>query len=153
MQEFKNGTYWILISDHLPELSVAGAFVQDPSCGAVNIFSGMTRNHHDGKSVTGLYYDCYEEMALKESKKLLDAITKEHNLTKALLFHKTGDAPVGEISLITALSAPHRKPVLEATEELINRLKQELPIWKKESYKGESLWKEEQLLKKEQQPS
>lgn len=153
MQELKNDTYWILISDQLPDISEASKFVQDPSCGAVNLFTGMTRNHHDGKTVTGLYYDCYEEMALTETKKLLDAISQEYGLTKALLFHKTGEAPVGEISLITALSAPHRKPVLEATEELINQLKEELPIWKKESFERESLWKEEQLLKKKEQQS
>jgi molybdopterin synthase catalytic subunit len=146
MQELKTDKYWILISDQLPDISAAGTFVQDPKCGAVNIFTGITRNHHDGKTVTGLYYDCYEEMALKESKKLLDAITQTYGLSKAVLFHKTGDAPVGEISLIIALSAPHRKPVLDATEELINRLKEELPIWKRESFEDESLWKEEQLF-------
>ncbi|MEX2603841.1 MAG: molybdenum cofactor biosynthesis protein MoaE, partial [Gracilimonas sp.] len=149
MQELKTDNIWILISDDLQTITEAVNFVQDPACGAVNIFTGITRNHHEGKSVTGLYYDCYEEMALKEGKKLLDIITEKYALSKAVLFHKTGNAPVGEISLITALSAPHRKPVLEATEELINRLKEELPIWKKESFKDESLWKEEQILRKE----
>ncbi|MDZ7756824.1 molybdenum cofactor biosynthesis protein MoaE [Rhodohalobacter sp.] len=149
MQELKTETLWILISDHLPDVSEAGTFVEHPECGAVNIFTGLTRNHHDGKTVTGLYYDCYEEMALKEAQKLLDEITQKYKLSKAVLFHKTGDAPVGEISLITALSAPHRKPVLDATDELINRLKEELPIWKREEFEDETLWKEEQIIRKE----
>lgn len=144
MQEFQTRSQWIMISGQLPDLDQAWNFVQDPSCGATNLFTGTTRNHHEGKKVTSLFYDCYEEMALRESKILLDDIKRKYNLTKALLFHKTGDAPIGEISLVTALSAPHRGPVLEATEELIDQLKQEIPVWKKESFEGGDLWKEEQ---------
>lgn len=149
MQELKNDTIWILISETLPDSADATQFVQHPACGAVNLFTGVTRNHHDGKTVTELYYDCYEEMALSEAEKLLKFITKKYGLAKTLLFHKTGEAPVGEVSLITAMSAPHRKPVLDATEELINLLKKELPIWKKETFETETLWKEEQLLRDE----
>lgn len=144
MVEIKSDKIRILIGEQIDSVSDAWQFVQDPVCGATQLFTGTTRNHHDGKKVTDLYYDCYEEMAGKETRTLLEFLLKEYSIYRIALFHKTGHTPIGEISMVTAISAPHRQPALEATKTLIDEFKQSVPIWKRETFeKGETYWKEE----------
>ncbi len=144
MKTRKSEQIWVIIGDDIPSLQDAAGFVRRDFCGAVNVFEGITRNHHDGKTVKALFYDSYDEMALQELVKLCDSLLRKYPLGGIAVFHKTGSAPVGTVSLVTAISSAHRKDAIKATEELISTLKKTVPIWKKEYFEDGSKWKEEQ---------
>lgn len=122
-------------------------FVRHPAAGAVNLFIGTTRNHHEGETVLDLYYDCYVEMAVKELKKIATEVLEKFDLEKAWIVHRIGQVPIQEASIVVAVSAAHRKQVFEATAEIMNRIKEDVPIWKKESFEDKTFWKEEQMIK------
>jgi molybdopterin synthase catalytic subunit len=122
-------------------------FVNHEEAGAVNIFTGTTRNHHDGKTVLELYYDCYEAMAVKELRKIAEKMLIKHHLIRIWLVHRTGLVPVGEASIVLAVSAAHRKEAFAAVAETMELIKQDVPIWKKETFENETLWKEEKIVK------
>lgn len=143
MSEVNNENYWVLIGGGIPDISEATRFVSRPDCGAVNMFQGVTRNHESGKKVITLFYDCYEEMAVSELEKIISDIQDFYDTGKIAVFHRIGEVPIGETSLIVAVSAAHRRQAVNATLELIDRLKQDVPIWKKETFKEGSYWKED----------
>ncbi len=144
MKELLEQTTWIVIGNEIPGLEQAAGFVRRPDCGAVNLFTGITRNHEKGREVLTLYYDCYEDMALSELSSIANAIQKRHQVGNIAIFHRTGEVPVGSCSLIVAISSAHREDALSATRELIDTLKKEVPIWKKETFSDDVKWKEEQ---------
>ena len=112
-----------------------------PSAGAVVVFAGTVRDHSDAGAVTGLDYEAWEERALR----LLGAIGGElfaaWPVRKAALLHRVGRLSVGEISVLVCCSAPHRAEAFEAARHGIERIKQDVPIWKKEGLvSGEAHW-------------
>ena len=137
----------IRIQESEPDAAEAKAFIGHDEAGAQNIFIGTTRNHHEGKSVTKLFYDCYDEMAAPELRRIAENMMEKYSLKKIYLVHRTGLVPVGEASIILAISAAHRKDVFDATAEAMNLIKKDVPIWKKESYGDEDVWREELVLK------
>lgn len=146
--EHKEKEIWIRVGGELASLDELARFVQRDHCGAVNLFQGVTRNHDGGEKITGLFYDAYVSMALNELLKLAIEIRKEFELGAVAVHHKTGEVPVGEASMNVALSSPHRKASLDATAKIIRRIKEVVPIWKKEFFEGDTpdLWKEEKKL-------
>lgn len=124
-------------------LQQASNFVTHPEAGAVNIFTGTTRNHHDGKRVLELFYDCYREMAIKELRMISVKMHEKHSLKRIWITHRIGLVPVGEASIILAVSSAHRKNAFAATADAMNIIKKEVPIWKKETYEDGAKWKEE----------
>ena len=90
-----------------------------------------------------LEYEAYEEMAIKEMEKLCVLTRKQHpEITHVVVHHRLGICPVGEASVIIAVSSPHRKEAIEACHYCIDTLKASVPIWKKELYsEGEPAWK------------
>ncbi|MCC5913329.1 MAG: molybdenum cofactor biosynthesis protein MoaE [Balneolaceae bacterium] len=143
MHHKKTENIWIQIGGELPALEEISKFVRRDHCGAVNLFEGVTRNHDSGKSVTLLSYDSYDEMALSQCEVILNRAMKEYPLGAAAIFHKTGEVPVGEVSMIVAVSTPHRKESTQAVLAIIEQIKQDVPIWKKEFFddEGEAVWK------------
>ncbi|XP_067941815.1 molybdopterin synthase catalytic subunit-like isoform X1 [Watersipora subatra] len=114
-----------------------------PQCGAVSTFIGTTRNNFDGKAVKSLEYECYSKMALKQMQNICRGLRREWpDIGRISLVHRIGLVSVGEISVVIAVSAPHRKSAIAATESCIELLKASVPIWKKEIYEDdESEWK------------
>lgn len=103
--------------------------------GAISIFIGTTRDSFDEKKVKRLEYECYQEMALSEMRKLChEARRKYDQLGKIAITHRIGEVPVTEKSVVIVTSSPHRKEAINATEFLIDRLKSTVPIWKKVVY-------------------
>mmetsp|Transcript_35961 Transcript_35961/g.43416 ORF Transcript_35961/g.43416 Transcript_35961/m.43416 type:complete len:153 (-) Transcript_35961:1175-1633(-) len=118
-------------------------FVEDDSAGAVATFSGVTRNNFEGRTVLRLEYEAYIPMAEAKLKEVCAKIREKwHNVTKIALAHRIGVVSVGETSVIIAVSSPHRRAALEATNFAINDLKATVPIWKKEMYEDGEIWKE-----------
>lgn len=112
-----------------------------PEDGATLLFLGVVRNHHGGRSVSGLHYEAYEEMA----QAMLDRIAREGarilGTDRVAVVHRVGDLEVGEVSVAIAVSSPHRAEAYRASRYVMEEIKKRLPIWKKEHYvEGESSW-------------
>uniref|UniRef100_A0A1I8AZY0 Molybdopterin synthase catalytic subunit n=1 Tax=Meloidogyne hapla TaxID=6305 RepID=A0A1I8AZY0_MELHA len=105
---------------------------------------GTTRDTFDNKIVKQLEYEAYNDMAYSEMSKLCKEVRKKiPTIERICICHRLGQVPVGEMSVLIATSSPQRKAAIEATEWLINSLKEKVPIWKKEIYAdGSSSWKE-----------
>ncbi len=110
--------------------------VRDPRAGAVVTFSGVTRE------VDRLEYEAYVEMAEQKIAAIVAEAVERHGLCAAAAEHRVGDVPLGEPSVTVAVSAPHRPEAFEAAREIIDRIKAEAPIWKKEIEGGEGRWVE-----------
>ncbi|KAK0425968.1 hypothetical protein QR680_009479 [Steinernema hermaphroditum] len=122
----------------------AVGFVSSASCGATSVFVGTTRNTFHGKKVVKLEYECYEPMAYRELRVLCAKVRKRFgSIERIAIYHRIGEVPVGEASVVIAASSPHRMEAIEAVEVAINELKRSVPIWKKEIYgDGSCSWKE-----------
>ncbi|KAJ1916778.1 Molybdopterin synthase catalytic subunit [Mycoemilia scoparia] len=131
-----------LITGDKLSLDRATDFVGSPDAGAISTFSGTTRRTFENKEVIQLEYEAYEDMAKKEWYKLVAEARKKHHLIKTSLYHRIGIVPVGESSVIIAVSSAHRADGLNAVRFLIDQLKDKLPIWKKEVLDdGSAHWK------------
>eukprot|EP00057_Strongylocentrotus_purpuratus_P021229 XP_011675703.1 PREDICTED: molybdopterin synthase catalytic subunit isoform X2 [Strongylocentrotus purpuratus] len=116
--------------------------VTDPSCGAISMFLGTTRDNFDGKKVVRLEYEAYESMAEKQLNKLCIEMRQKWDLHNILIHHRLGHVPVTESSVMIVVSSAHRKESLEAVQYCIDQLKATVPIWKKEIYdEGDGCWK------------
>lgn len=136
-------THILLTEDELSTERVA-ELVTDAKCGAISLFVGTTRNHHDGKPVVKLEYECYVPMAEKTIRKICDEVrTKWPQIFHIAVHHRLGHVPVKQASIIIGISSPHREDSIAATQYAMNTLKAEVPIWKKEIYAdGSGDWKE-----------
>jgi len=114
--------------------------VRDPSAGAIATFVGTTRDRSRGRTVTHLEYDAYPEMAEAAMARIAIAVGDRHAITRIAMAHRTGYVPIGEASVMIAVSAPHRAAALEACREAIDTLKQTVPVWKKEVFEGGEEW-------------
>jgi molybdopterin synthase catalytic subunit len=108
------------------------AAVLRPETGGVSLFVGTVRNHNQGQHVTLLEYQAYAAMAEKELAAIVREIEAELPGTTLACLHRVGALAVGDIAVICAASAPHRGEAFAACQELIERLKARVPIWKRE---------------------
>jgi len=115
--------------------------VGDPSVGAISTFIGVTRNHFEQKEVLKLEYEAYKPMAEKELLKICEQVRSNWDVKHIAMYHKIGLVPIGEASVIIAISSVHRTESLEAVHYAIDELKATVPIWKKEFYADGSTWK------------
>jgi len=115
--------------------------VRSPASGAVVLFLGTVRERSNGRETSSLEYECYPEMAEKKLTELEAEARRRWPLTECTVVHRLGHLAVGEISIGVAVSAAHRHPAFEAGQWLIDRIKEVVPIWKKENYAdGTSDW-------------
>ena len=114
--------------------------VRDPKAGAIVTFVGTTRVENAGRRVRRLEYEAFTSMATREMRSLAALAKKRWPLRKVAMVHRIGVVPVGEASVAIAVSAGHRGEAFEACHWLIDRLKEVVPIWKKEHYQGGEVW-------------
>jgi molybdopterin synthase catalytic subunit len=108
--------------------------------GAVATFTGVVRNHHDGREVLWLEYEAYEEMAERQIDNLIAEARRRWPLSEAVIRHRLGHLNIGEVSVVIAVAAPHRAEALEACRWLIDTLKAEVPIFKREAHAVGEVW-------------
>lgn len=121
----------------------AGAIAQRvlrPSDGACVMFEGIVRDHHEGKTVESIFYDAYRPMAEKEIARIVDAVQREFPDVRIAVAHRLGLLIVGDASIVIACSSPHRGESFAACRATIDRIKQTVPIWKKERGPGGEEW-------------
>nr|VFK00334.1 MAG: molybdopterin synthase subunit MoaE [Candidatus Kentron sp. H]VFK00346.1 MAG: molybdopterin synthase subunit MoaE [Candidatus Kentron sp. H]VFK04512.1 MAG: molybdopterin synthase subunit MoaE [Candidatus Kentron sp. H] len=114
----------------------------DPACGAVITFSGTVRDNHHGRPVRMLSYEAYEPMGQRELEGVLsESLRRWPEIKKVQAVHRLGEMKVTESSVHITVSTPHREAGFLALRFIIDRIKQDVPIWKKEFYEdGESAW-------------
>ena len=115
------------------------AAVAAPECGAVVTFRGVVRDDDGGRAVVSLDYEAHPD-ATDVLRRVCAAVTAETGLRVAAT-HRYGHLVVGDVALVAAASAGHRKEAFEACSLLVERIKAEVPIWKKQQFTaGESEW-------------
>jgi molybdopterin synthase catalytic subunit len=125
---------WVRVSAEPLSLDALEPRVRDPRAGAVVTFTGVTRD------VDRLEYEAYAEMAEERMRTIAVEAVETHGLCAAAVEHRIGDVPLSEPSVIVAVSAPHRVEAFAGAREIIDRVKAEAPIWKKEIEGGEERW-------------
>ncbi len=116
------------------------AAVRRNTNGAVVTFLGTTRDNFEGKRVLTLEYEAFDEMALKKLEEVCQELAAEFGLDDIAIGHRTGTVAIGEISLVVAVGSPHRKDGFYACHKAVDRIKEVVPIWKKEIYEDGSRW-------------
>lgn len=114
--------------------------ISTPRSGGVDVFIGIVRNQSQGKRVSQLEYSAYVPMAERLMSDIEQEIRSKWTIEKAALVHRVGVLQVGEVAVVTAVSAPHRDAAFEACRYAIDRLKAVVPIWKKEYYEEGLAW-------------
>jgi len=116
-------------------------FVADASAGGTCLFLGTVRDHSSTGEVTALDYEAWDELAGRRLREIGDEMLSRWPACKVALLHRTGHLEIGEVSVVVACSAPHRAEAFEACRHGIERIKQDVPIWKKEGLvSGEAHW-------------
>lgn len=111
--------------------------------GAALLFVGVVRDHADGRRVDGMRYDSYEEMASEVLLEIATEASLRLGTDRVAVVHRVGELGIGEVSVVIAVSSPHRAEAYDASRYVIEEIKKRLPVWKKEHYVGgEARWVE-----------
>jgi len=116
------------------------AKVRQDTNGAVVTFLGTTRLFSEGKRVVKLEYEAYEEMALKKLEEIRQEMMAEFGIDNIAISHRVGPVDIGQISLVVAAASPHRREAFFACHKTVDRVKEIVPIWKKEVFEDGSRW-------------
>lgn len=122
------------LTDESIDITSLSADLQDPAAGAVVTFDGRVRDHNDGRAVAHLEYQAYPALALSTGRRILTEEAERHGLLKASAVHRTGPLAIGESAVWVGVAAAHRGAAFDAARAIMERLKYELPVWKKETY-------------------
>lgn len=116
------------------------ASVKDRSAGAVDLFIGTTRDVSRGKKVKYLDYEAYGPMAQQQMEQMAEEVLQKWKVSKISIVHRVGRVEIGEASVVIAVSSAHRREAFEACRYLIDTLKRDIPIWKKEYFEDGAVW-------------
>jgi MoaE-MoaD fusion protein len=122
------------------DLGAVVAEVQDERVGAIATFQGTVRRQSRGRQVIALEYEAYEGMAEQVMAEIAEGVKSRYELCEVSIAHRVGRCEVGEVSVAIAVSAPHRQDALSACRDVIDELKERVPLWKKELYEGGEEW-------------
>jgi molybdopterin converting factor subunit 1 len=116
------------------------AAVADPRAGAICTFTGVVRDHSRGEAVTHLEYEAYAGMAERQMRSIVGEIAERWPDARVAMAHRTGTLAIGEASVVVSVSCPHRAEAIAACKWGIDRLKESVPIWKKEFARSGAVW-------------
>jgi molybdopterin synthase catalytic subunit len=114
--------------------------VRRDESGAVALFLGVVRDNSHGRRVLYLEYDAYPEMAERQLREVAEEALARWPLTDVAIAHRTGRLEIGETSLLVVVSSPHRHEAFAACHHIVDRIKEIVPIWKKEVWEGGEAW-------------
>ncbi len=116
-------------------------FVADPAAGGLVLFAGTVRDHSEAGGVTGLDYEAWDDMVNRRLEAIGEELFDRWPICRAALLHRVGHLDVGEVSVVVCCTAPHRAEAFDAARHGIERLKDDVPIWKKERLEsGDARW-------------
>jgi MoaE-MoaD fusion protein len=136
-----DGHIFALTRTVIDSQALAAALRRDAD-GAVVVFEGVVRNNTKGRLVSYLEYECYEGLALAQMTTIGCKIARDHAIGHIGIVHRLGRLAIGEASVAVVATAPHRRAAFEAALAGIDRLKREVPIWKKEMFADGAEWVE-----------
>ena len=110
--------------------------------GAVTSFAGLVRNHNQGRRVLFLEYEAYEPLAVSAMNRIVEEAGAAWPTARLGLHHRTGTLQIGEASIIIVAASPHRADAFAACRYAIERVKQIVPVWKREHFDGGDVWLE-----------
>ena len=140
---------YILITDQPIDYAAVTERVRSNECGAVVLFMGTVREMTADRQTVALDYEAYPEMAQQMLQQLITEARSEWPVHAVAIEHRVGHLSLGEISVAIAVSSPHRAQAFEAGRFLIDRLKEIVPIWKKENWSdGTSEWEHKEIRTK-----
>jgi molybdopterin synthase catalytic subunit len=105
-------------------------------------FEGVVRNHSSGRKTLYLEYEAYTPMAIHKMEEIGTEAKEKFDINSVGIIHRTGRLEIGETSVAIVVTAAHRRPAFEACHYLIDRLKQVVPVWKKEYFEDGAVWVE-----------
>ncbi len=143
MNKAQANSDWIEILARPLDVGRVSDMVADPAAGGIAVFIGTTRaeTSSDGRELVALDYEAYEEMAVQQLHDLARRARAKWPVVRTVIVHRIGRVPLSEASVAIAVSAPHRGDAFEACRWLIDTLKAEAAIWKKEIWAdGTSTW-------------
>lgn len=127
------------ITDEAIDEAAVRAAVDGPDAGAVVMFHGIIRNHDGGESVTALDYSSHPDAEMFLAR--LVAEERERTGIRLAAVHRVGALGIGDAALVAAAASAHRREAFEAIERLVERIKHEVPIWKRQHFTaGSSEW-------------
>ena len=135
-----SGTRLFKVTADVIDPREAEQVVRDPSCGAVITFTGEVRESARGQEVTALDYEAYAEAAEAMMATIAGEIETEFGVDRIAIVHRIGLLKPGDASVVISVASPHRDEAFSAARHAIERLKQIVPIWKKEHYSGGAVW-------------
>ncbi len=130
----------VKIDSYPLDVHAAMKFVQVPSCGAQNIFIGTIRNENRDKKVLYIDFDCYEAMAVKVIEDIAERALDRFSVECVWVHHRKGRVFLQDVAVVVATAAKHRDAAFLATRFVIDQLKAQAPIWKKEYYTDGYHW-------------
>ena len=130
----------ITITEEALSAEVITNSVRRDSNGAVVTFLGSTRDSTAERNVLYLEYEAYRPMADNQIARIVDEINERWDISDVSIAHRLGRLEIGDVSLVVAIASPHRKEAFEASAYAIDRIKQIVPIWKKEFFEGGEVW-------------
>jgi len=128
------------LRDQPLSIDEAMAAVRRPEAGGIATFVGVVRDHSEGRAVTRLDYSAYDAMAVREMENIAVEIEAEIPGVRVCALHRTGELSVGDFAVVCAASAPHRDEAFRACRALIDRIKERVPVWKREWGPGGAAW-------------
>ncbi len=136
-------TPWISVQEAPLDPVAIRALLQDPRSGAVVVFEGCARDHHEGKAVSELAYEAFVPMAEAELEKLRQEALPRFHLEGCAIHHRLGLVPLREAAVVVATASAHRAEAFEAAKWIMDEIKVRVPIWKRERYpEGGERWVE-----------
>jgi len=133
---------WLVVTDDALPVAELQAWAATPRSGAVVCFTGVVRDHADGRDgVYGMTYEAYDEPARRVMAEIVvEARRRWPDVERIALLHRTGELALSEVSVAVAVSSPHRAEAFEAARYCIDALKEAAPIWKQEHWRSGSDW-------------
>ena len=130
----------IRVTDQVLSPDEAISAVRTDASGAVNLFLGVVRDNNLGRNVGHLEYEAYPEMAERVMRALAQEAKERFELEDCAVLHRTGRLEIGETSLLVAVASGHRAESFEAGHWLVNQIKKQVPVWKKEVWDNGEAW-------------
>ncbi len=129
------------LSSEAPDIAALSELLADPRAGARVTFDGRVRNHNEGSEVAELEYQAYPALVVKAGQRIIEEEAARFGLLKVAAMHRTGPLAIGESAVWVGVASAHRSEAFDGARAIMERLKYELPIWKKETYAdGRTEW-------------
>ncbi len=138
--DIKTDLDWVFITPNQLDEKPLTEFVTTGIDGAVVTFLGVTRDHNEGRNVEYLDYEAYQPMAENKIAEIIAEMRTKWELGKIAIAHRTGRVDIGETSMVVVVGSAHRRPAFESTLYFVDRLKEIVPVWKKELFVGGEVW-------------